>query len=182
MEVACCLPRECDHLNTIPRPQGPRRFPLNKPMVDPDKTHPLVIAWFRFAEVLQVIMMAFVAGQEGCDGIILVVLVWSFNTFYGCYKHAARWLQEERLRATAFGCKSPGRTELLGVVQLLSTGKTTYWVDGILAPVKRREVWLEKVGVIDSGPINWKRSSLRWGSMIELGSTQLECRPLWGLS
>lgn len=101
---------------------------LNKPMIDPGKTSSLVLAWFRFAEVLQVVAMTFVAGQKGWDGIvlfILVVAVWGFSALNGYNKHASRWLKEEGFQTVAFGCEFPGRTELLGAVQLLSTEKKT---------------------------------------------------------
>lgn len=128
---------------------------LNKPMVEPGKAHPLILLYFQFAEVLQVLAMTYVASQKGWDGvvfIILMVITWTFTGISGNNKHAARWLEEEGFVLTGFSCEFPGRSELLGAVQLLSTEKKTYWMDGILAPVLRREVWLKKIGAIDSDP------------------------------
>jgi hypothetical protein len=97
--------------------------------------------------------MTFVAGQKGWDGVVLLLLitvVFAFGLFYGYNQHAARWLKKEGFVTTAFGCEFAGRTVLLGAVQLLSTEKKTYWMDGIIAPAARRDAWLKKIGAIDS--------------------------------
>ncbi|KAL4891364.1 hypothetical protein BDV59DRAFT_68321 [Aspergillus ambiguus] len=125
---------------------------LNKPMVEISKASPLILNWFRFAEILQVFAMTYVAGQKGWDAmcLLIIIILWSLTRFNSRNKHAAAWLQEEGLDTTAFRCEFPGRSELLGAVQLLSTEKRTLWMDGILAPVQRRDIWLQMVGAVDS--------------------------------
>lgn len=128
---------------------------LNKPMVDPGRAPPLVLLYLQFAELLQVIGMTYVAGQKGWDAIVLLILilvVWITSRVYGSSKHAAKWLKEEGFTLTSFTCEFPGRTELLGAVQLLSTEQKTGWMDGIIFPAPRRDVWLKKIGAIDSNP------------------------------
>lgn len=133
---------------------------LNKPMVEIRKANPLIVYWFRFAESLQILTMTYVAGQKGWDAmcLLIVILIWSLTRFNSCNKHAAAWLREEGFTTTAFRCEFPGRSELLGAVQLLSTEKRTLWMDDILAPVSRRDVWLQKVGAIDSHQDNLQQS------------------------
>lgn len=133
---------------------------LNKPMVEIYKTNSFVLNWFRFAEILQVLAMTYVAGQKGWDSmcLLIVILLWSLTRLNSRNKHASAWLKEEGLTTTSFRCEFPGRSELLGAVQLLSTQKRTYWMDGILAPVRRRDVWLQKVGAIDSSPDTLQQS------------------------
>ncbi|EAQ83106.1 hypothetical protein CHGG_10924 [Chaetomium globosum CBS 148.51] len=133
---------------------------LNKPMVEPGKAHPFVLFYLRVAEVLQVLGMTYVAGQKGWDGVIFMILVftiWLVRGASGNDKHAARWLEEEGFKAVGFTCEFPGRTELLGAVQLLSTEQKTYWMDGILAPVPRREIWLKKIGALNSDAAETER-------------------------
>ncbi|KAI1204977.1 uncharacterized protein F4807DRAFT_444586 [Annulohypoxylon truncatum] len=127
---------------------------LNKPMVEICKTNPIVLNWFQFAEILQVLAMTYVAGQRGWDALclLMVILLWSLTRFNSRHKHAETWLQEEGFSTRTLRCEFPGRSELLGAVQLLSTEHRTLWMDGILAPVKRRDVWLEKIGAVDSDP------------------------------
>lgn len=127
---------------------------LNKPMVEIGNTHPLILNWFRFAEILQVCAMTYVAGEMGWDAIFLLILIaiWSITQFNARNKHATSWLREERYTTKVFACEFTGRSELLGAVQLLSTEKNTYWMKDILAPAPRRDVWLQKVGVMDSEP------------------------------
>ncbi|CAI4214285.1 unnamed protein product [Parascedosporium putredinis] len=126
---------------------------LNKPMVEPGRAHPIVRWYFEFAEVPQVLAMTYVAAQKGWDGVAFVVLMglmWASTSLSGNNQHAARWLEEEGFVLDSFTCEFPGRSELLGAVQLLSTEKKTYWMNGILAPVPRREVWLRRIGALDS--------------------------------
>lgn len=131
---------------------------LNKPMVahfKPTNMSRLVFVWFRIAEILQVVAMTYVAGEKGWDALMLLILitvVWSFSKFFGYNKHAANWLKEEGFKTTAFGCEFPGRTELLGAVQLLSTQKRTIWMDSVISPCARREVLLQRLGAASCTP------------------------------
>lgn len=127
---------------------------LNKPMVAPFKptrVSKVVYIWFRFAEILQVVAMTYVAGEKGWDALILLILitaVWSFSKFWGYNQHAQNWLKEEGFKATSFGCEFPGRTELVAAVQLLSTEKRTVWMNSILAPCERRTVLFQRLGAL----------------------------------
>jgi len=124
---------------------------LNKPMVAhfrPTKISNFVHGWFRFAEVLQVVAMTYVAGEKGWDGLMLFILItvaWVLGKLLGYNRHAQNFLRDQGCRVTAFGCEFPGRTELLGAVQLLSTQGKTLWMDSIIAPCDRRAVLLEKL-------------------------------------
>ncbi|CEL00671.1 hypothetical protein ASPCAL00269 [Aspergillus calidoustus] len=128
---------------------------LNKPMIDhlkPSWMRIFSYYWFRLAEVLQIIAMTFIAGQKGWDSLVLFALILAvggFSKLCGYNMHAANWLRREGFETVAFQCEFPGRTELAATVQMLGTEKRTGWMDGIIAPVPRREVLLRSLGLVN---------------------------------
>ncbi|KUI55414.1 hypothetical protein VP1G_02848 [Cytospora mali] len=124
---------------------------LNKTMIE-SITSPLGI-WLayalRFMEFLQLIAMTYVASQKGWDGVALLCLVavaWAYDhVAYSDDKIAATWLRHEFVVPTAQTYRFGGRTAMIGTIQALSNTSVTSWMDGILAPSDRRDVWLSKV-------------------------------------
>ncbi|KAL0636507.1 hypothetical protein Q9L58_004557 [Maublancomyces gigas] len=123
---------------------------LNKPMVEVPEQSPLIIFWFKVVRVLQFLAVTFIAGQGGLDGICLlglIVLATLVDKWRGSSRHARDWLRREGFSTSAITCEFAGRTEMLGAVQLMSVENVTTWMDGILAPCARRDIWLKKIGV-----------------------------------
>ncbi|RYP49709.1 hypothetical protein DL768_004645 [Monosporascus sp. mg162] len=124
---------------------------LNKPMIH-SITSPLGAAFpffLRALGALQLIAMTFVAAQKGWDGVALLALItaaWATNSL--CYSEdrlARSWMRREGVSMEVRGYRFGGRTAMLGAIQLLKSEKVTLWMDGILAPSPRREVWLARL-------------------------------------
>ncbi|KAI8627825.1 hypothetical protein F5Y19DRAFT_440053 [Xylariaceae sp. FL1651] len=124
---------------------------LNKPMIavigdgaGSPITHFAAI-WFRFAHILQLTGMTFVAAQKGWDGISLVVLMavhWALHAVFSRSNLVRTWLQEEGIGADVKSFGFRGRMPMLGAIQIFSGAKTTRWMDDIAVPHPRRDAWL----------------------------------------
>jgi hypothetical protein len=121
---------------------------LNKPMIH-SITSPLGAAlplFLRGLGALQLIAMIFVPVQKGWDGVALLALItatWATNKL--CYsedRFARSWMRREGVSMEVRGYRFGGRTAMLGAIQLLKSKKVAVWMDGILTPSPRREVWL----------------------------------------
>ncbi|RSL69577.1 hypothetical protein CEP53_002168 [Fusarium sp. AF-6] len=128
---------------------------LNKTMVQ-DVKSPLGV-WhgygLRLLEALQILIMTYVAAQKGWDGVALVSLVVVASaTDYVSFSDdriAARWLEREGVRVDATTLQFSGRTPMIGTIQALGNQRSTTWMDGIIAPSTRRDVWLRKLASQD---------------------------------
>lgn len=137
---------------------------LNRAMVDhlqPIRLRRVIYTWFRFAELLQIADMTFVAGQKGWDSLVLLILILAVNlatTLYGYNMHARNWLRREGLETVSLRCAFPGRTELMAVVQTRSTESKVLWMDGIIAPSTRREVLLQSLDAVNYEVKNYQQA------------------------
>ncbi len=153
---------------------------LNKPMfVVPEGRFTHIIAnWFRWAHVLQLTAMTFVAAQKGWDGVCLVVLLavhWFFCWSLRGRTLAEDWLKRESVEANVKSFEFGGRTAIMGAIQVFSRSTTTGWMDRILVPHPRREAWLrclrgEKGGSnLDARDAKW----LEFASEASLASAEV---------
>lgn len=134
---------------------------LNKPMVEIGEPSSIVLTWFRAAELSIPIAMVYAIMQGGWDVVSLLAvtaLLEGLDYLNSRDRVVSAWLREEGLATKAFRCQFPGRSELIGAVQLLSRRKTSIWMDGILAPVPRRDAWLQVVGAVPSDPDSLQQS------------------------
>ncbi|VUC22965.1 unnamed protein product [Clonostachys rosea] len=143
---------------------------LNKPMfVIPDgTTTKLTASWFWFAHLLQLAAMTFVAAQKGWDGTCLMLLLaghWSLYFLHSGQGVAQDWLEKEGIEAKVKSFEFGGRFGLMGAIQLFSGSTTTRWMDAILVPHPRRELWLKRLqgsdgaGHIDVLEASWVQFS-----------------------
>ncbi|KAJ3454417.1 hypothetical protein MRS44_018311 [Fusarium solani] len=131
---------------------------LNKTMVQ-DVKSPLGV-WhaygLRLLEGLQILIMTYAAAQRGWDGVALlslVVVAWAIDSI-ACNNDriAAQWLKQEGVRVDATTLEFSGRTPMIGTIQALGNQRSTTWMDGILTPSNRRDVWLRKLACQDVDP------------------------------
>lgn len=122
---------------------------LNKQMfiVPTGRRIKLFAHWFWVAHLIQLAAMTFVAAQRGWDGICslaLLVTQVAFDESHGRQHEslAKDWLEAEGIDANVKSFKFSGRFGLIGAVQLFSRSLVTRWMDTILVPHPRREVWL----------------------------------------
>ncbi|KAL9625870.1 MAG: hypothetical protein Q9160_000190 [Pyrenula sp. 1 TL-2023] len=122
---------------------------LNKTMISFQSRGPrslrFLAFWFRFAHILQLISMTYVAAQKGFDGIFLLVLMlttWAIEWWGGSTELARKWLEEEERVIDAYSFRFTGRMPLLGTVQQLSSSDEASWLDPIVAKCPRRDLWL----------------------------------------
>jgi hypothetical protein len=128
---------------------------LNKPMfVIPEGKLPhLAASWFWFANLFQLAAMTFVAAQKGWDGVWMVVLLaahWALRWSFSGRSLACDWLEREGIDAEVGSFEFGGRYAMMGAIQVLSGSTSTRWMDNILVPHPRREVWLKTLGVTES--------------------------------
>lgn len=103
---------------------------------------------FRTAHFIQLLAMTFVAAQKGWDGLALLILLiferllqWRQNE-----SHMARnWLEAESVSVKAKSFRFTGRTPMIGAIHKFSGSAATGWMDDIISPSPRREVWLNQL-------------------------------------
>lgn len=166
---------------------------LNKPMfiVPEGGSAHLAASWFRFAHLLQLAGMTFVAAQKGWDGVCLVTLLvvhWAFYLSLRGRNLASDWLEREGVEVRVQGFEFSGRLSMLGAIQVFSKTKSTGWMDSILAPHPRREAWLgrlrgeEPVDNFDAHDTKWieraAEASLASGEVLNriFGATNIDKR------
>jgi len=123
---------------------------LNKPMfvVPEGQLAHLVARWFRFAHLLQLAAMTFVAAQKAWDGVCLVVLLaihWAFHWSLRGKTVACDWLEREGVEAEVKSFEFGGRSAMLGAIQIFSRSDITSWMDKIMVPHPRRDAWLKRL-------------------------------------
>ncbi|EAW17358.1 uncharacterized protein NFIA_072720 [Aspergillus fischeri NRRL 181] len=121
---------------------------LNKPMFTlPDGRQAKAAAcWFTFAHLLQLTGLIYVAAQKGWDGIclfVLLVLHWALHYSFGSQTSVSEWLRTEHVGAKVKTFEFSSRQAMLGAIQVFSETKITRWMDTILVPHPRREIWLQ---------------------------------------
>ncbi|KPI45450.1 uncharacterized protein AB675_638 [Cyphellophora attinorum] len=123
---------------------------LNKPMfgIASDAATRYAARWFWVAHLLQLAAMTFVAAQKGWDGVCMVLLLigqWASSSFHSSRALCVEWLKTEGVDAEVKSFEFSGRSGMMGAIQLFSQSTVTRWMDTILVPHPRREVWLERL-------------------------------------
>jgi hypothetical protein len=97
----------------------------------------------------QLLAMTYVAAQQGWDGIALLIFVFvawaSEKLFYGDDMLAERWMNRHRIAYEARTFDFPGRTPMLGAIQIFKETPVYIWMDRILVPSERRDLWIKKL-------------------------------------
>ena len=121
---------------------------LNKQMLSSPSTSRILMVYFRFAHVSQLLAMTFVAAQKGIDGVSLVVLLlvnYSFQYLIGGHRMARQWLEQEHISVDAHSFRFSGRTAMIGAIHLISEARDAAWMDSLLTPCPRIKEWLNKL-------------------------------------
>ncbi|CAI4214274.1 unnamed protein product [Parascedosporium putredinis] len=128
---------------------------LNKAMIESIDSSLGTAIWLgyllRVLEILQLVAMTYVAGQKGWDGVALLCLIVAAGVFdlvvYSDNMVATSWFRHEGVAIKAQSFEFSGRTPMIGAIQVLSGSAVTSWMDDILVPSARRDVWLSELGV-----------------------------------
>lgn len=121
---------------------------LNKTMLAAPAATRMHMAYFRFAHIVQLIAMTFVAAQKGIDGISLVVLlVLNYGTRYllGNHRTARKWLRAEGVSVDAHTFAFSGRTPMIGAIHMMSEARDAAWMETLIVPCPRIAVWLDEL-------------------------------------
>lgn len=121
---------------------------LNKTMLATPTATRMHMVYFRFAHVVQLTAMTYVAAQKGVDGVSLVILLaanYSLKYFLGGDGPARKWLEAEGVSIDAHTFRFSGRTPMIGAVHMLSEARDAAWMENLLVPCPRIKVWLEEL-------------------------------------
>lgn len=121
---------------------------LNKTMITIPPSSKFPSSWFKTAHFIQLLAMTFVAAQKGWDGLALLILLffgWAIQWHRDETQMVRNWLADEAVSVNAKSFRFTGRTAMIGAVQKLSGSHTTTWMDDIISPSGRREVWLKRL-------------------------------------
>ena len=126
---------------------------LNKTMVQipPQK---FAAWWFKQAHRIQLLAMTFAASQKGWDGVSLLILLIVSSIRKLRLKNCllARMFSEANgiaIKQQSF--EFSGRTCMLGAIQKVGGGASWAWMDDILVPCERRDVWAQGLSSADGG-------------------------------
>jgi hypothetical protein len=116
---------------------------LNKPMIRiPEQKFTAI--WFKNAHAIQLLAMTFVASQKGWDGVCLLVLLAISAIIKLSFRNTLitrMFCEANRVAIKSESFEFSGRTAMLGAIQKISESKAWAWMDEILSPCPRREVW-----------------------------------------
>ncbi|KAJ5455418.1 Herpesvirus glycoprotein N [Penicillium sp. IBT 31633x] len=123
---------------------------LNKPMVylPEGKQAQLAAHWFKFAHMIQLVAVTYVAAQKGWDGICLLTILCLQYAYQGMFcgdSKAALWLAREGIEVKVRSYEFGWRTAMLGCIQLFSRSKVTRWMDSIIVPHPQRDAFLAQL-------------------------------------
>ena len=121
---------------------------LNKPMFSIPSYGKFFEYWFRFAHVIQLLAMTYVAAEKGWDGIAFLVLVILSDAIHWRYSKtqlARRWLKTEDVCVKAKSFEFTGRTAMLAAIHKVSSTKVNTWMDEIMPPAPRRQALLNRL-------------------------------------
>lgn len=121
---------------------------LNKPMIVIPPRSKIFSSWFKIAHMIQLLAMTFVAAQRGWDGPALLLLL-MFEQAHQWYRNenrmAKQWLADEGVSMKARSFRFTGRAAMVGAIQKLNGSIAATWMDDIIAPCARRNVWLKQL-------------------------------------
>ncbi|KAK8069017.1 hypothetical protein PG994_005633 [Apiospora phragmitis] len=121
---------------------------LNKPMIAFEHNTQVLAKWLHLAHIAQVLCMTYVASQKGFDGIFLLSIMLaerSLEWYSGGERLAKKWLRDNGTELSTHAFRFTGRTPLVGTVQVMSETPASAWMDTILIPSTRRELWLKRL-------------------------------------
>ncbi|KAI4184403.1 MAG: hypothetical protein L6R41_004755 [Letrouitia leprolyta] len=121
---------------------------LNKTMLATPAATRMHMAYFRFAHMVQLLAMTFVAAQKGIDGIslvILLVLYYVAQYLLGDHRTARKWLRRECVSVDAHTFAFSGRTPMIGAIHMLSEARDAAWMETLIVPCPRIAVWLDEL-------------------------------------
>lgn len=126
---------------------------LNKTMVQiPPQKHKAW--WFMQAHRIQLLAMTFAASQKGWDGISLLILLIVSSICKVRTQNSS--LARMFCKANGIAIKQEsfefsGRSCMLGAIQKAGGGASWTWMDDILVPCERRDVWAQGLSSTDGG-------------------------------
>ena len=136
---------------------------LNKTMVIIPTPSSVFLYFFKAFHVIQLLSMSFVAAEKGWDGISMVifmvvaeVILWYSRKL----RPAELWLKAEGITVEARSFEFTGRTSMVGAIQKFSGSKTTQWMDALVSPSRRRDVWLQRLGDVPMSERGWSYNQL----------------------
>ncbi|OBT57607.1 hypothetical protein VE04_01449 [Pseudogymnoascus sp. 24MN13] len=101
---------------------------------------------FAILGFLQLLLMTYVASQKGWDGIGLLALVtvcWAWEHVVQSDNSVVKeWVTTSDIDVKVTTFEFSGRTAMLGSIQVWKKTFVETWMDDILEPTPRREVWL----------------------------------------
>ena len=148
---ACMLSAVHENANTWYLYMGDRGvvdWLLNKTMLCTPSASRILMGYFRFAHLSQLLAMTFVAAQKGIDGVSLVALLlvnYGFQYLFGGQKIARQWLEAEHVSVDSHTFRFSGRTPMIGAIHMISDARDAGWIDALLAPCPRIKVWLDEL-------------------------------------
>lgn len=104
--------------------------------------------------------MTYVAAQKGIDGVSLLVLMlgnYGVRLLGGKYQIARQWLDREGVGVEARTFRFSGRTPMVGCVHSLSGAGNAKWMDDLISPSRRREIWPQELNAAGEGGWEDKR-------------------------
>jgi len=122
---------------------------LNKPMVVIPHQR-VAAAWLITVHIMQLLAMTFVASQNEWDDIALLIVLIISTIMQSRYRRrslASMFCKDNGVLAKSNSFRFSGRTPMLGAVQRIGKGKNWSWMDDILAPCYRREVWARELSI-----------------------------------
>lgn len=123
---------------------------------------PCLIVFLRLLAVLQLLALTYVAAQKGWDGVgllIFVVVAGVYEDVIQQENHLARgWAKRFGVHFESKSFEFKGRVSMIGAIQIYKSDPTRTWMDSILVPSQRRDIWLKmlsegKYGCEDDDPI-----------------------------
>jgi hypothetical protein len=100
--------------------------------------------WLRAAHIIQLLAMTFVASQKGWDGVALLILLIISTVMQFRFRRemlTRMFCEENGVAVKQNSFEFSGRTPMLGAIQRVSRCCEWKWMDEILSPCPRREVW-----------------------------------------
>jgi len=124
---------------------------LNKTMVQIPRQK-VAAWWFRQAHGIQLLAMTFAASQKGWDGVSLLTLLVVSTIFKLRFKNdlvARMFCEANGIAVKQESFEFSGRTCMLGAVQKISGSTSWAWMDDILVPCRRRDIWASGLSSVD---------------------------------
>ena len=117
---------------------------LNKTMISIKSPHAALSKFLWVAHHFQLLAMTYVAAQKGWDGVCLLALLFVdgiIRSALGQNELAQMWLDMNGVSVDAQSFEFSGRTSMVGAIQIISAAPKASWMDDIITPSARREVW-----------------------------------------